>query len=99
MPKQLPAIVLALLLVSSGCSTVSGSGNVVTETRQVSGFNRIDLAGSGEVTIQQGDAESLTIEADDNVLPRLTSEVSNSTLKLDRSRESPSPSRTRSAIG
>jgi hypothetical protein len=36
------------------------------------------------VTVEQGDVESLTIEADDNVLPRLTSEVSDSTLKLDK---------------
>ena len=61
---------------------VNGSGHVETETRQVSGFTGIDLAGSGEVTIEQGDAESLTIEADDNVLPELTSEVSDSVLTL-----------------
>ena len=62
---------------------VNGSGQVETETRPVSGFTGIDLAGSGEVTIEQGDAESLTIEADDNVLPELTSEVSGSMLTLD----------------
>jgi hypothetical protein len=84
MRNRLCAVSLAVLLVLSACSVVSGSGHVVTETRQVSGFTRIDLAGSGEVTIEQGDAESLTIEADDNVLARLTREVSNSTLKLDK---------------
>jgi hypothetical protein len=78
------AVVLVVVLVLSACGVVSGSGNVATETRQVSGFTAIDLAGSGEVTVEQGDAESLTIEADDNVLPRLTSEVSDSTLKLDK---------------
>jgi hypothetical protein len=36
------------------------------------------------VTVEQGNSESLTIEADDNVMPRLTSEVSDSTLKLDK---------------
>ena len=84
MRSCLPAVSLAVLLVLSACGVVSGSGHVVTETREVSGFTRIDLAGSGEVTIEQGDAESLTIEADDNVLARLTSEVSDSTLKLDK---------------
>jgi hypothetical protein len=77
-----PATLLAVLLVLSACSVLSGSGRVGTETRQVSGFTGIDLAGSGEVSVQQGDAESLTIEADDNLLPALTSEVSNATLKL-----------------
>ncbi|HZA73306.1 MAG TPA: head GIN domain-containing protein [Propionibacteriaceae bacterium] len=86
MPHRLSAVGLALLLLLSGCGVVGGSGEVQTETRQVSGFTAIDLAGSGEVTLEQGDSETLTIEADDNVLPRLTSEVSDSTLKLDKKR-------------
>ena len=77
-------VIVAGLLVLSACSVINGSGHVETETRQVSGFTGIDLAGSGEVTIEQGDAESLTIEADDNVLPALTSKVSDSTLKLGK---------------
>lgn len=77
-----PAMV-AILLALSACSVVNGSGHVATETRQVSGFTGITLAGSGEVTITQGDTESLTIEADDNLLPKLTSEVSGSMLTLD----------------
>lgn len=84
MRNPLYAACLAVLLVLSACGVVSGSGHVVTETRQVSGFTAIDLAGAGEVTVEQGGAESLTIEADDNVLARLTSEVSDSTLKLDK---------------
>jgi hypothetical protein len=71
-----------VLVVLGACSVVNGSGRVATETRPVSGFTGIDLAGSGEVTIQQGAAESLTIETDDNLLPKLTSEVSDSILTL-----------------
>jgi hypothetical protein len=74
--------IVAVLLVLTGCSVVSGSGQVASETRQVSGFTGIELSGIGEVTLVQGDAESLTIEADDNVLPVLTSEVENSVLHL-----------------
>jgi hypothetical protein len=82
MRTRLPVAILAILLAVAGCSVVNGSGQVKTESRQVSGFTKIDLAGSGEVTIDQGPAESLTIEADDNVLPALTSKVSDSTLRL-----------------
>jgi hypothetical protein len=82
MRHRLPALSLAVLLLLSACSVVNGSGHVATETRQVSGFTKIELSGTGEVTIEQGGAESLTIEADDNVLPALTSKVSGSTLKL-----------------
>ncbi len=73
---------VAVLLVLTGCSVVSGSGQVGSETRQVSGFTGIELSGIGEVTIEQGETESLTIEADDNVLPALTSEVDDSVLEL-----------------
>jgi hypothetical protein len=54
MRTRLPAAVLAILLAVAGCSVVNGSGQVKTESRQVSGFTKIDLAGSGEVTIAQG---------------------------------------------
>lgn len=84
MRHRLSAVSLALLLILSACAVVSGSGQVATENRQVSGFTKIDLSGTGEVTIEQGGAESLTVEADDNVLPALTSKVSDSTLKLDK---------------
>ena len=82
MQKRCLVAVMAGLLVLTGCSVVSGSGQVESETRQVSGFTGVELSGTGEVTIEQGDTESLTIEADDNVLPVLTSDVQDSVLQL-----------------
>lgn len=52
-----------------------GSGNVTTETRQVSGFTGVVLEGSGEVNIEVTGTESLSIEAEDNIIPHLTSNV------------------------
>ncbi len=59
-----------------------GSGNVKTETRPISGISAVELNTSGELTLSQGDSESLTIEAEDNLLPLLTSDISNGLLKL-----------------
>ena len=84
MPNRCLLAMAAVLLVLSGCSVVSGSGQVASETRSVSGFTGIDLSGTGEVIIEQGGSESLTVEADDNVLPVLTSEVEGSVLRLGR---------------
>jgi hypothetical protein len=81
----LSVVVVATVLVLPACSVVTGSGQTESETREVSGFTRVDLSGSGEVTVVQGDVESLTVEADENVLPVLTSDVSDSTLKLGTS--------------
>ena len=58
------------------------SGNMESESRSVSGFTAIKLTGSGEVTIDQTGTDSLTIEADDNVLPKVTSNVVDGTLML-----------------
>ncbi|MEA4909247.1 MAG: head GIN domain-containing protein [Anaerolineaceae bacterium] len=61
---------------------VDGSGERITESRQVSGFDQVILAASGNVDIQVGEEEALTIEADDNIMPYLTSEVKGDTLVL-----------------
>lgn len=61
---------------------VTGSGKVITETRDVSGFQSVELRGVGTVVITQGEPESLTITADDNVVPLLTSEVVDGKLVL-----------------
>jgi hypothetical protein len=55
---------------------------VVTENREVSGFDSVSHTGIGRVIITQGDMESLTIEADDNLLEHITSEVKSGTLEL-----------------
>jgi hypothetical protein len=63
---------------------LDGSGNVVTEARPVGAFREIAVEGTGQLVITQGDRESLTIEAEDNVLPAIESEVRNGRLTLDR---------------
>ena len=74
------AIITTLLLNACAFSLTQGSGKVVTETRQVSGFDRVALSGIGNLTITQGEKESLKIEAEDNILPRIETLVQNHTL-------------------
>jgi hypothetical protein len=73
---------LAVLLLMTACSVTRGSGQLATESRPVSGFTRVELSGTGELTIEKTGTESLSISAEDNLLPRLTSEVSGDTLTL-----------------
>lgn len=80
-------VTLLLAAMMSGClpgtfNLVRGSGNVKTEQRTVSGFNEVELTGSGNLTIQQTGTEALTIEAEDNLLPLLTSDVAGGKLTL-----------------
>lgn len=65
-----------------GESGPTGTGTLVTESRDVSGFTQIKLSGFGTLNIAQTGTESLTISAEDDVLPNLTAEVINGTLEL-----------------
>ena len=61
---------------------VPGSGKVVTETREVSGFNSINIDYPAQVIVTQGKSESVKVEAEDNVLPGLKTEVKNGSLNI-----------------
>ncbi|UCH60990.1 MAG: DUF2807 domain-containing protein [Anaerolineales bacterium] len=77
-----PLLLLAMFTLSACRGIVTGSGNVISETRQVSNFDRITLSGSGKVIVTQGGSESLSIDTDDNLLKHLDVKVENGTLKL-----------------
>jgi hypothetical protein len=57
-------------------NTVRGSGTVVTENRDVSNFSSVDLATTGTLHITMGDKESLVIEAEDNLIGYIQTDVS-----------------------
>lgn len=83
--KFVSVLLAALLGLSiSACTPygVWGSGNVVSETRNVSGFTRIQLDGPGDLTFTQGAQDSLTVQTDDNILPLVTSDVRDGELQL-----------------
>lgn len=96
--KKNVLVTLSLLIVTSlflsACQTipfldklpfvdiVQGTGEVISETRDVSGFNQVRLNGAGRLIITQGSSESLEIQAEDNIINELTSEVSDNTLIL-----------------
>lgn len=84
MKKTALSSVFALLaLIGVGCGPlVEGSGNVTTETRQVRDFDQVNLLGIGELYITQGDEESLRIEAEDNLIPYITTEVHDHLLEI-----------------
>lgn len=61
---------------------VTGSGSVKSQVRQVSGFSGVSLSGVGDLSITQGETESLSVEAEENILGLLETVVSNGTLEL-----------------
>jgi len=59
-----------------------GSGNVITQTREVSNFHAIDVSYPAQVLVKQGNQESLQIDAEDNLLPGLQTQVRANTLEI-----------------
>ena len=81
----LPLIAMVLMgcgTVNFGFSSVRGSGTLKTEERAVSMFEKVVIEGSGDLYVVQGNEEGLTIEAEDNLMEYLTSEVRDNTLVL-----------------
>ena len=74
---------LSGILVENNIGAIErGSGNVVEETRPVSGVTGVDLATLGTVFIQVGDKESLHIEAEDNLIKYFETDVRGGILRI-----------------
>jgi hypothetical protein len=73
---------VAVFTVTACAGIVLGSGDVITETRPVSNFDRIVLIGQGVVIVSQGGTESLNIESNANILELVEAKVLDGTLEL-----------------
>jgi len=91
MTKKLSLVALSLIfglitLASTSCmfmDGVDGNGKVVKETRDVSSFDAIKIGGAFEVYLSQGSSEGLEVEADENLLDLIRTEVRGGTLVID----------------
>lgn len=68
--------------VSINVRSVSGSGRLEREAREVGDFDAISLSGIGTLIVEQGAETELHIESDDNLLRYLESDVRGNTLYL-----------------
>jgi hypothetical protein len=62
--------------------TITGSGHVATEKRELATFQKIAVDLPCKVALVQGSSENVTIEADDNLLPRIETVVRNGQLTI-----------------
>ena len=77
---------LSFLAMPALAETVRGSGVMKTETRQVSGITGIGLGIAAKVEVKIGATESVTIEADDNLLPLIETTVKRGELVIKAAR-------------
>jgi hypothetical protein len=69
-------------LFPGGGTTVRGSGNVVTQVETITGFDKVDISHAFEVDISQGDAFSVVVRADDNLVEYLQVVKEGNTLQI-----------------
>ena len=83
MKRVIALVFLALLLIScSKNQVVVGSKNIITQEKQLSAYDRIEVLGSYNVIFTDGEVGKIKIKAPDNILPFIQTEVSDGLLKI-----------------
>lgn len=85
MNKFFATAFLAIVLftaTSCGWRSVRGNGNVISENRNEASFNGVKTAGSFDLYVTQGETTSIRIEAEENLLKYITTEVEDGVLKV-----------------
>lgn len=86
MKKTIYLFVIGILSasLSTACNdeTIKGNGKEKKEVRSIGMFDKISVAGSSDVRIEQGGTESVTIESDENLMEYIITVVENGTLNI-----------------
>src|SRR5437868_3162481 len=83
MKRKINSSIYFMILITSCTFATDGSGKITTETRDVAKFAGIELKSSANVYITQGQTQEVKIEAEDNLLQYITTEVKNNELIID----------------
>lgn len=89
----------ALSVVIGGCTTanqsVTGSGTMINQTREVADFSRVELRTMGQVTITFGEAAGVQLRVEDNLMPLVETNVRDGWLVIESPPDTTlSPTRT-----
>ena len=83
MKRVITLVFLALLLINcSKNQVIVGSNNIITQEKQLSVYDRIEVLGSYDVIFTDGEVGKIKIKAPDNILPLIQTEVSDGLLKI-----------------
>ena len=83
MKRVIALVFLALLLINcSKGQVVVGSSNIISQEKQLSVYDRIEVLGSYDVIFTDGEVGKIKIKAPDNILPLIQTEVSDGLLRI-----------------
>lgn len=61
---------------------IKGNGNVITETRTTQDYDGVGIGGNFDVNLVKGKEGKITIEAEENIIPYIITEVKGNTLNV-----------------
>ncbi len=67
----------------NGLKSITGSGNVVTQNRNVGTFTKIEAGNGVNLIVEQSNTTEVAVEADDNIQEHIKTTLSGSTLVIE----------------
>lgn len=79
------AVLITVFIVLSSCMVLGerGDGKIVKQDRKVASFDAIDVSGAFDIIISQGAAQSVVVEADENLMKIIKTNVEGNKLVID----------------
>ncbi|MEO5782573.1 MAG: head GIN domain-containing protein [Ginsengibacter sp.] len=69
-------------IIFCSCQTITGSGNIVTQSRSLHDFDGVRSSGSIDVEVSHDQSGSVKVEADDNIMPYVITKVEDGILDV-----------------
>ncbi len=80
----LAVIIIIIFIIKHNLTknNIQGSGNIISESRELNNFSSIILLGSIDVNIKTSESNNCVVVADDNLIPYIKTEVVNNKLNI-----------------
>lgn len=88
----------ALTVAAQKQETLKGSGKIIQDNREITTFGKINVNGPFEIDLVQSQANTISIEGDDNIISIITTEVKGDTLFISTLNEQPVKSSRRQKV-
>jgi hypothetical protein len=82
--KIIVLIALLIPVLFSSCEKIKGKGDVITQTRVVTGYTSIELAIEGDVSFTQDSVYTLSISAQENIADNIETDISGTSLVIKK---------------
>jgi len=76
------ALLITVLSSCGGSGCITGSGEQIVEQRSIGDFSKLEISGDFKVLIFQSDSCSMSIMADDNIIPHVKQKISGDVLTI-----------------